>query len=834
MKKNSILLLFSLCFCFILQAQNTTSLTSTEIYQKLKKLNFLGSVLYIAAHPDDENTKLISYYANYKHAQTAYLSLTRGDGGQNLIGPELRELLGVIRTEELMAARAIDGGQQYFSRANDFGYSKHPKETFNIWEENKVFEDVVKTIRQFKPDVIINRFDHRKEGITHGHHTASAQLSVKGFSAAADKNIFPEQVEEYDTWQSQRLFFNTSWWFYGSQEKFDAANKSDMLAVDAGIYSAILGKSNTEIASLSRSQHKSQGFGNSPNRGESLEYLEIIKGEKPNNNDIFEGINTSWTRVKGGDKIGELITQVIEKFDFTQPEKSIPELIKIRRLIAKVENAHWRTIKQKEIDVIILACAGIFAESTTTIPYANPNQEISIQHKIISRNNIPVTLKSITINQNKIIKNTAHQKLAHNQPKVYTERFKVPASINYTSPYWLTEENTTGMYRVSNKKLIGKPRTPTPLTSTFSIGILDETIQLNKAIEYKYTSPVEGEIYQPLAIVPKASVEILSNFLLFENKTPKTLTVKVKAYADSIKGKLKLNLPASWIVNPPELPVELTKNGEEKTFSFSIKPTDNSTEAPLIAELITKESKYTKKLYKLPYKHIPNQIISIPNQAKVINLPLVKKGTNIGYIMGAGDLIPESLTQIGYHVDILSSENLSSENLKKYQAIILGIRAYNTQKALKYTQETLFDYVENGGNLIVQYNTNKDLITEQLAPFRLELSRDRVTDENAKVKFLALKHPVLNSPNKITPQDFSGWVQERGLYFPKHWDKKAFTPILSMSDAGESAKKGSLLIAPYGKGNYIYTGLSFFRELPAGVSGAYRLFVNLISLPKHE
>jgi len=829
MKKHYLVLLV-LLGSYNLFAQQPSQLNSSQIYQQLEKLDFLGSVLYVAAHPDDENTKLISYFSNQIHANTAYLSLTRGDGGQNLIGSELREKLGLIRTQELLAARKIDGGQQFFSRANDFGYSKTPQETLEIWNKEEVLKDVVKTIRKFQPDVIINRFDHRTEGNTHGHHTSSARLSLEAFDKAADDNFASAEAKTLGTWQPQRLFFNTSWWFYGSQEKFEEADKSKMLAIDAGVYNPLIGISNSEIASHSRSQHKSQGFGNTPVRGEQLEYIELIKGEIPTNNDIFEGINTTWSRVKGGEKIGKLVDKIKEEYDFTAPSKSLRDLVKVYQLIEKLDNDHWRTIKLEETKNLIAACAGLYLEAVTQSALTTPGETISLQIEATQREAIGV-LKEISIS-NSNFKKKFTTTLNSNQRISLTEKFTIPTTTAYTNPYWLEKPSELGMYEVSNKAYIGLPETPSTLKANFVLEIEEQTLNFEKELVYKYNDPVEGEVYEPFQIVPAISVKMGKPILIFGNENSKVLPITIKAFSNDISGQLKLNVPKKWKIDYPQEDMRFSKKGEEKLIYVTVTPPHEGSEAQLEARFITSEKEYDQHVVEIDYEHIPKQILLEAATAKLIALDIKKKGDKIAYIEGAGDVVPESLREIGYQVNVLQPEQITLKKLNEFDAVVIGIRAYNTVNDLAFKQSILFEYVNQGGNMIVQYNTNRGLITENLAPYALHVSRDRVTDEFSEVKFLAKKHPILNSPNKITSSDFENWVQERGLYFPNKWDKEHFTPILSLKEKGESWMDGSLLVASYGKGNYIYTGLSFFREFPAGVSGSYRLFANLISLGK--
>ena len=816
-----------------LQAQEPQKLNSSEIFQEIKKLNFLGRALYVAAHPDDENTRLISYLSNELHAKTAYLSLTRGDGGQNLIGPELREKLGIIRTQELLAARKIDGGEQFFTRANDFGYSKNPEETLEVWNEEEIMKDVVMTIRKFRPDVIINRFNVESAGRTHGHHTSSAILSTRAFEISGNKNTYPELAEKHGSWQPKKLFFNTSPWFYSSQEAFEAADKSNFLEVDTGVYYPLTGKSNTEIASLSRSQHQSQGFGSTGTRGKQPEYLEFIAGEHPKNeNSLFAGINTTWSRVKGGKKIGEILKEVEENYDFKDPSASIPGLLKAYTHIQNLDDGFWEKEKSDHIKEIIAACAGLYLEAVATKPLATPGEEIEVNLEAINRSASDISISEITVTPN-LETLSLQAALPNNESWRKSVRVKIPEASEYSGPYWLVEKSDLGIYKVKDQALIGLPETPRKYQAQFNIQINGTVIPFSKDIVYKENDPVKGEKYRPFEIVPPVSLSLKDDVLIFANHAPKQIPVTIKAMKDSVSGVLKVKKLDSWNIEPVSYSFGPLSEGEEVSFSFEVSAPDfqNVGELQPIAEVNGKD--YTKEIVHLDYEHIPFQTLILPSETKLVKINIEKKGDLIGYIQGAGDVVPEALEQIGYRVEEINPLNISAENLAKYDAVVLGIRAYNTVDALTYKQPELLNYVENGGNLIVQYNTSRGINTDQLAPYKLSVSRDRVTDENSAVRFLDKDHPVLNIPNKISQKDFDGWVQERGLYFPDAWAPE-FTAVLSMNDEGETPKNGSLLIAPYGKGHYVYTGLSFFREFPAGVPGAFRLFANLLSLGKEK
>ena len=813
-------------------AQKPITTATSEIFESVQKLNFLGAVLYIAAHPDDENTRLISYMSNHVKARTAYLSLTRGDGGQNLIGSEIRELLGVIRTQELLAARRIDGGEQLFTRANDFGFSKHPDETLAIWNKEAVLSDVVLAIRKFQPDIIINRFDHRTPGSTHGHHTSSAMLSVEAFDLANNKSAYPDLLKYADVWQPKRLFFNTNSWFYRSQEDFDKADKSNMITFDIGTYYPLKGVSNNEIASLASSQHLSQGFGRLSQRGTQSEYIEFLKGEPLNNNEnIFEDIDTSWNRIKGGKAIGDILYAVENNFNFRDPSIHIPQLMEAYKLLQNIENAHWKTQKTQELKSIIEMCAGLYLEASANDPSSTLNQTIKISIEALNRSNQNVLLESISQGDQEVI--TKNLELKNNDSEKFDTDYFISANENYTSPYWLTNKGTLGMYEVENKQLIGLPETPRNVIINFNLKINNTPITFTKDVVYRYSKPDKGELYNPFEIVPEVSAKITETVIIFENDKQRDITVKVKAGRDNLEGFVEVNHPNDWNVFPEKQKVFMAHKGEEQTVTFTIIPPKNQSEGYLSSIVHVGDKDYTKELIEINYTHIPFQTVLLPSESKIVRLDIKMKGENIGYIAGAGDVVPESLQQIGYNVLTIKPEDISTETLSRFDAVVVGIRAYNTVENLDYKQQLLFDFVASGGNMIVQYNTSRGLKVDKLAPFDIKLSSDRVTDENAEVRFLNPEHELLNYPNKITQKDFEGWTQERGLYFPSSWSNE-FTPILSMNDKNETPKDGSLLVAKHGKGYYIYTGLSFFREFPEGVSGAYRLFANMLSIGKED
>ncbi|MET1054538.1 MAG: PIG-L family deacetylase [Pedobacter sp.] len=804
------LLCFLIVAPFLLKAQSSVQLNAAEIRQGLAGLNVTGSVLYIAAHPDDENTRLLTYLSKEKKVRTGYLSLTRGDGGQNLIGTEQGDLLGLIRTQELLAARRTDGAEQFFSRANDFGFSKTAAEAFKIWGKEQILSDVVWVIRNFKPDVIITRFpEDARAG--HGHHQASAILAREGFAAAADPKRFPEQLKFVKVWQAKRIVWNT-FNFGGSGN----TTSDDQLKLDVGVFNPLLGKSYGEIAAESRSNHKSQGFGAALQRGSAIEFFSPVAGDAAKN-ELFEGLDFRLDRDKGTEKAQQLLNTVNAAYDPANPAKSIPALLELKQEVKGLP------FKHKQLDELILACAGIWVETVSAEPAYSLDGSVPVLLSAISRVGADFPLK-ITLQQ---LSNGKVIDLLPNQMATQTVILSA-ASIGLTQPYWLKQTHPIGSYIIDSLSHLGRPEAAAPTAGVFRISFGKQFIDITRPIVYKHTDPVKGELYQPLVIAPPVTVTMTEKSFLFSNNTAKKINVQLKAFKDGLKGLIKPEVPEGWKVSPEKVQIDLPEKGMLKNLEFIVTPAGNVSSGKLSILATVDGKTYNQGLKVLNYDHIPLQTLFPPAEAKVERADLKFSGMNIAYIAGAGDLIPESLTQIGYHVTWLTEKQVIDGDLSVYDAVITGVRLYNINEQVAAMQPKLMEYVKNGGTLLVQYNVNGTLKLNDLGPYPFRITRDRVTDEDAKVSFLAPNDPALNFPNKITAKDFDGWIQERGLYFADEIDKH-YVPVLGMNDIGEPANNGSLLVAPYGKGKFVYTSLAFFRELPAGVPGAYRLFVNLIS-----
>ena len=805
---------------------SSEQMSASEIQLALQKLNVLGRVLYIAAHPDDENTNLVALWANGSLYDAAYLSITRGDGGQNLIGPELGERLGVIRTEELLDARRIDHGKQFFTRAIDFGFSKTADETMRIWDHNKILSDVVWVIRNFRPDVIVTRFSPEDQK-THGHHTASAVLAREAFSAAADSNRFPDQLAFVKPWHATRLVWNTSPFFFASRNlPFDPTG---LTVLEAGGYNPLLGKAYTEIAAASLSMHKSQGVGSPPRRGARKEYFKPLEGQ-PMTSSLFEGVDTSWSRVANSESVAAEIRQTISKFNPADPAASVPELLKLRQAMSGIRDDSWIAEKKAQLDKIIAACLGLHVEASTATEAFTPGQTAAIKLEAINRSNVPVTLQEVRF-PNSGDSNKIDAALPSNELVTKDLSHRIPDDAPYSQPYWLRKRATLGAFAVDDQKLIGLPENPPALPVEIVLQMNGQELRYLLDTKYRTVDPVAGEVRSRVVISPPVFVNVLNSAFVFATNQPKPVSVRVTAATGPVKGELKLVAPQGWEVSPASIPVDLKAADAEMVATFSVKPPNQNGEGTLRAIVSIDGRDYSLERVRISYPHIGVQTLMPPAQATLVRADILKKGERIGYIPGAGDDVPESLRQIGYSVKMLSEPEITAKNLAQFSAVVLGIRAYNTQDRISNWLPELFDYVKEGGVAIAQYNTLADLKTNQFGPYPLEISRDRVTDENAQVRVLAPNHPLMNIPNKITPKDFDGWVQERGLYFPNKWDP-AWTPILSCNDPKEKPLDGGLLVAKSGKGFFIYTSYSWFRQLPAGVPGAYRLFANMLSLEK--
>jgi len=839
MKKSSLQFVFALLhfafytlyFTFSSQAQTPPTYSSADIYLQIKKLNVLGSVLYIAAHPDDENTRLLAYFSKEKLYRTGYLSLTRGDGGQNLIGDEQGVELGLIRTQELLSARRMDGAEQFFSRAYDFGFCKTADEALKTWGHDKILSDVVWIIRKFQPDVIITRFPG-DERAGHGHHQASEILAKEAFTAATDSTKFPEQFQYgIRPWQAKRILWNT--FQFGS---INTTNENQF-KMDVGVYNSLLGKSYGEIASESRSQHKSQGFGVPRQRGQAFEYFETTAGDAPKYS-LMDGVDTTWQRT-GDNEITTEVNNIIQSYNFEHPERSVSALVALYQTLQNLPEQYWKRQKLQEVKNLIAACSGLFADATSNNIYAVQGDTIRVQFFINKRTKSDIVLKNIQLLS---FDTTLSNNLPYNQNIIFSRSFNVPVDAKISQPYWLEKPLQSGSFDVSDQQLIGEAENDPAYKATFTFSVNNVDFTVDRPVQYKFTDPVKGEVYQPLRIVPAITGKFDQPLYVLDGAKEKQVELELHTKKKFNDVDIHMTAGEGWKISGGTLGDSLSKDASQDV--KAIITTNASTGSTEIGVAVNKvidnqNTSYTQPLmdeHTISYEHIPPIVYYTPLKAKAEKINVIIKGKNIGYIIGAGDKVPQALKQMGYNVTFLHANNITDENLKQFDAVIAGVRAYNVNDWMSSKYDALMRYIQSGGNYIVQYNTIgfAPSTKMKIGPYDFAISRTRVTDENAAVNILLPNHIALNSPNKITPNDFEGWIQERSLYQAEQQDSTHYEAPLGMHDANEPETNGSLIIAKYGKGNFVYTGLVFFRELPAGVPGAYRLMANLIALPKNK
>lgn len=808
--------LFFMVATFPVEAQRELS-GAAESRLAIEKLNVTGSVLMIAAHPDDENTALLAYFSRGLKVRTGYLSLTRGEGGQNLIGTEQGDALGVLRTQELLAARRIDGAEQFFTRAIDFGFTKTPQETFEKWGHEKILSDVVWVVRRFQPDVIILRFSGTpRDG--HGQHQASAILGKEAFSAAADPNRFPEQLKYVKPWQAKRLMWNV-FSFTREQEK-DAEQMKGRVEIDPGDYDPVLGHSYGEIAGMSRSMHKSQGMGAPERKGSQPNYLVTLAGDLAKNSP-FDGIDITWSRVPGAAALTSVFDEADREFDAKQPEKLVPLLMKARTVMAEL---HQPLVERKlhELDETIALVSGLWLDATADKYETLPGGSFKITRTLLNRDSLPMQSEG--------------KDLPLNKPVTFTDNVPVSPSEPYTQPYWLREPKQGDTYTVTNQLLIGLAENPPLLESKFRVRIDGQEIPYERPVVYRYIDRVLGDLVRPLIVVPPVAVDVPSKAVVFADTSARRIEVELKATTAAESGELRIQAPQGWKIQPESKSFQIADAGQEVVVPFEVTPPNRDARGSLHATATVDGRTIGVGMELIDYSHIPPQMLFPPATTAMVRADIRLDAKNIGYVMGAGDEVPEALQQLGATVTLLTPADLAKADLTHYDAIITGVRAYNTRPDLRANEQRLLDYLHAGGTVVVQYNTvdgfgpispGPSPNLAHIGPYPITISRDRVTVEDVPVKFLDPSCPLLHQPNEITEHDFDGWVQERGLYFASQWDPH-YQPLFEMHDPDEKPLQGSTLYTKYGKGTYVFTGLSFFRELPAGVPGAYRLFANFL------
>lgn len=768
-------------------AQKQPVVSASEILHQIKKLNVLGSVLYVAAHPDDENTRFLAYMARDRQYRTGYLAMTRGDGGQNLIGNEQGIELGLIRTQELLGARRNDGAEQFFTRAFDFGFSKSTDETFTLWNRDKTIADAVWVIRKFRPDVIVTRFpEDGRAG--HGHHSASAVVAREAFVAAADPKKYPEQFNYgVGPWQAKRILWNT--YSFGSAN----TTSNDQLKIDMGSFIPLMGKSVGELSAEGRSQHRSQGFGSAASRGTAIEYFVHTLGERADK-DLLDGVSTGWSRLQDAVAVEDQVLRLISSFNVNEPSASIPQLLSIKKALALLKDPYWRQLKTDEVDQIIRYCVGLHMEAIAAQQLAVQGDTLRLTVGLINRSGSGVELRTLGVNgwvsnadpetniqvfteQQMLQQSFNDQQLKKNTNWTHTFFLPVPQAHTTSQPYWLINTMNTGSFNVDDQQWIGLAENKPAFSVMVSLRVLGEELLFALPVQYRMVDPAKGEFLHPVHVVPR----------------------------------IRLNTPPSPVL------INTAKDGDiqkKKAVALS----RGALPAPV--------------QHVIAYEHIPTSIYFSQGERLQISVNLKTAGKRIGYVVGAGDKMPEMIRLMGYDVVELGKDDISPQQLSGFDAVVLGVRAYNVHGWLDQKYEMLMEYVRNGGNMVVQYNTSNSAgsFRNRIGPKPFTVSRGRVTEEDAEVTLLDQQNLLLSFPNKITTADFSGWVQERGIYFADGFGSD-YKPVLAMHDKGEDDLKGSVIVTTEGKGRFIYTGLVFFRQLPAGVPGAFRLFANMLANP---
>jgi len=809
---------------------------SAETRLALDRLNVVGSVLMIGAHPDDENTALLAYLARGRKVRTGYLALTRGEGGQNLIGDEQGDALGMIRTQELLAARRIDGAEQFFTRAIDFGFSKTPQESLEKWGHDKILSDVVWVIRRFRPDVVILRFSGTpRDG--HGHHQASALLGREAFTAAADPLRFPEQLKWVQPWQAKRLMWNPA--AFTKEQREEAEKMPNHITVDPGEYDPVLGHSYAEIAGMSRSMHRSQGMGAAERKGSAKDFLVTQSGPVATH-DIFDGIDISWNRVPAGAPLAQIFGQAAQSFDPQNPDRTVPLLLKAEKVMATLHEP-LLDLKQHQLSEAIVLCSGLWLDAASDKYAVTPGGSLKFDATALDRERMPVEVKSIDIEG--ISPVTTKDKfggvLSFNEPQVYALTTTIPEHEPLSQPYWLVEPKQGDTYTIPNQLDVGLAENPPLFEAHFHLRIESQDVEVVRPVAYRYIERAQGELSRPIVVEPPVSLQWSQSAILFPNDSPKSIELQVKANIASASGKVRIQPPPGWRASESSGNFHLTGPGEQNEVSFNFTPPSGNAQGPLKASAQVGDETVTTSMETINYPHIPPQVLFPPATAKLVRADVRLLAKTIGYVMGAGDDVPDALEQLGAQVVLLSAGDLASGNLSRFDAIVTGVRAYNVRPDLRANQARLFAYVKNGGTMVVQYNVpdgqnpfgGDTTLLANIGPYPLTTGRERVTVEESPVEFVNPASPLLHQPNQITESDFQGWIQERGLYFASKWDPH-YQPLFETHDPMQKPQTGSTLYTRYGKGAYIFTAFSWFRELPAGVPGAFRIFANLLSAGK--
>ena len=719
----------------------------TPIQHDLRVFRTMGTVLHLGAHPDDENTQLIAAFSRGRGYRTGYLSITRGDGGQNESGPEFGEKLGVARTQELLAARRLDGGRQFFTRAIDFGFSKSPEEALRIWEHDVILGDVVRVIRKFRPDVIITRFPVPPGSGGHGQHTASAMLAVEAFKLAGDPTAYPEQLDQgLQPWSPKRIGWNA----WGDTKPLNGP----VITFDTGGADPVTGEPFATMANRSRAMHKTQGLGifaaRTGGAGPNQQTFMLLSGDAPAN-DIMDGVDTTWARMPGGAALIPLIDDALAKFNAADAAASVPALLAIRTKLDMLPVDPVVTEKRHDLDRIIQACLGLTVE--TTVPQAEvvAGEKVPLHHEVTLAAATPVSWVAVRYPGAK----TEDKIFRYLKPGETVERDSrqtLPAATRTSQPYWLRKEGTPGVFHVEEPALIGEPENPPvfPVEYVFSVGGQTLVVPAEPVQLVRGASPAQQR--RRRAVIPPGALHFTHPLDLFAPGTSKEVAVEVTAARDATQGEVRLDRPADWIISPAAQSFMLTHAGDKISVTFRVTAPAKDSSATLSAGAEVAGSRYFTDRFAITYAHLPVQLLQRPADTHIVALEIQTKGKRVGYLPGAGDGTAESLGQLGYEVTMLSGADLTPEKLSGLDAVVIGVRVFNERADLADAFPGLMRWVEAGGTVITQYNRPNNLKAAVLGPYPLSIEGPapllRVTDENAAVGFAAPEHPALNTPNQ--------------------------------------------------------------------------------------
>lgn len=840
--------------------------------QKLKRLQTTASAFHTAAHPDDEDSGLLAKLARGDNARVSYLSLTRGEGGQNVIGPELFESLGIIRSEELLQARRLDGGEQFFTRFMEYGFSKKREEAARIWNDKAVLGDMVRAIRLFRPLVIISRFTGTPSD-GHGQHQLAGYLTPLAYKAAADPNQYPEHFQEgLRPWQAKKL--------YVSQGFSPSSQNVPSLMMNTGEYDSLLGRSYFEIAMEGRSQHKSQEMGSLELRGKQMSGVRLLDstvGNTGTEKSVFDGIDTS---IKGiakltnnteseiGRKLDDLqdiAAEALKKYEVMEPQKLIPILAKGVKVSREAEqstrNPETKFMlqqKHKEFVEALQAASGVVVDALSSSETVVAGDTLPVSVRVFAPENSDVKVTGATVKVPQGWTATSTTEPAAPQTPSFRPRNEValnayffnvtaPADAKPTQPYWLENQRQNFTFNWTAAAMDKNMPFESPIArAEVKMMIGGEEITVAKTVEYRFADDIRGELRRALNVVPLVTASFDSDLMIAPvsaraQKQRVVMSVTNNAPRET-SGTVSLGLPAGWTAAPSSVPFNLKGRGEKTAVPFEVTiPANAKADAyKLKANMQVGGKTYNQTMFEVAYPHIQTHRRYAPAEvsAKVVNLKVAP--VRVGYIMGTGDRVPEAIKLLGLPVTMLNETDLSTGDLSKFDTIVVGIRASQVRPDFVANNGRLLDFVRNGGTLIVQYQ-QQEYIRENMLPFPAKMesvvngiqriSNVRVVDETAPVKILVPENSIFNFPNKIVASDWDNWVQERNLYSLTGLDPQ-YTALLSTQDEGEEPVTGGLVYAKLGKGNYIYNSYSFFRQLPTGNPGAYRLFANMLSLPK--